>query len=450
MAAASMTDGGGSRTVLMVLMADRGHFAFGLPLGDHLKQRGLNCELWTNACCESWVPKESPIKVMPQMGDGGNLGRCTSAYKRAATTGDTDADGSAYVVANFPRRLEEETGIAMPPEGPAAFAAEEAGKELFKKRLGDPDVAAVVWEACWGSWAAPLAKEAGVPSLGLSPTYLYQFRAFAGPITGFDGECRVRDQLKDRVDPEFAGHFALVLSQALAGGISPPDGFSRVGALLPVSDADVPPLSPDLAAWLAAPPSEDQHSVTLVALGSQSSISTLSEWAEADLLKGCLAASPRVLALTGSTVTDPELLCAQEAGQLRTEKWAPQFTILMHSSVRCFVSHCGANSSHEALAHGVPIVPLPFFDDQHYIAARLEELYGYAAAAAPGEPPYLPLRKAALRQGPAGAAVPLVAAAVRRAMAVPREVTERLRQEVRDEAGTETVVNMVMARAGLK
>ena len=36
---------------------------------------------------------------------------------------------------------------------------------------------------------------------------------------------------------------------------------------------------------------------------------------------------------------------------------------------------------HEALALGVPIVPFPFFDDQHYIAVRLEELYGYAAAA---------------------------------------------------------------------
>jgi len=97
---------------------------------------------------------------------------------------------------------------------------------------------------------------------------------------------------------------------------------------------------------------------------------------------------------------------------------------------------------HEALALGVPIVPFPFFDDQHYIAVRLEELYGYAAAASAAGGCFTPVRKAALRDRRTAQ----IEAAVRLALAVPASLLEELRQEVVDEDGAEAAARVVRAK----
>ncbi|KAL7747665.1 hypothetical protein RI367_006954 [Sorochytrium milnesiophthora] len=51
--------------------------------------------------------------------------------------------------------------------------------------------------------------------------------------------------------------------------------------------------------------------------------------------------------------------------------WAPQFTILEHPATRAFVSHCGWNSTIEALGFGMPIVAWPMFAEQHANAAMV-------------------------------------------------------------------------------
>ncbi|KAM3270679.1 hypothetical protein P3S67_028881 [Capsicum chacoense] len=44
--------------------------------------------------------------------------------------------------------------------------------------------------------------------------------------------------------------------------------------------------------------------------------------------------------------------------------WCPQLQVLEHESIACFLSHCGWNSTLEAISLGVPMVTMPKWSDQ--------------------------------------------------------------------------------------
>jgi len=44
--------------------------------------------------------------------------------------------------------------------------------------------------------------------------------------------------------------------------------------------------------------------------------------------------------------------------------WCPQLEVLAHEAVGCFVTHCGWNSTLEALSFGVPMIAVPQWTDQ--------------------------------------------------------------------------------------
>ncbi|KAI3443954.1 hypothetical protein Pfo_000619 [Paulownia fortunei] len=44
--------------------------------------------------------------------------------------------------------------------------------------------------------------------------------------------------------------------------------------------------------------------------------------------------------------------------------WCPQLEVLAHDALGCFVTHCGWNSTLEALSLGVPLVAMPWWSDQ--------------------------------------------------------------------------------------
>ncbi|KAK9141019.1 hypothetical protein Scep_010700 [Stephania cephalantha] len=55
--------------------------------------------------------------------------------------------------------------------------------------------------------------------------------------------------------------------------------------------------------------------------------------------------------------------------------WCSQIEVLSHSSVGCFVSHCGWNSTLESLVVGIPVVAFPQWTDQGTNAKLIEDVW---------------------------------------------------------------------------
>ncbi|XP_065861035.1 UDP-glycosyltransferase 89B2 [Euphorbia lathyris] len=64
--------------------------------------------------------------------------------------------------------------------------------------------------------------------------------------------------------------------------------------------------------------------------------------------------------------------------------WAPQVTILSHKGIGAFLTHCGWNSSLEALIAGVPMIAWPMGADQFSNATLLVDELGVAVRACEG------------------------------------------------------------------
>uniref|UniRef100_A0A8I6WV80 Glycosyltransferase n=1 Tax=Hordeum vulgare subsp. vulgare TaxID=112509 RepID=A0A8I6WV80_HORVV len=72
---------------------------------------------------------------------------------------------------------------------------------------------------------------------------------------------------------------------------------------------------------------------------------------------------------------------ATASGGALLVRWSPQLDVLAHRAVGCFVTHCGWNSTLEALGFGVPMVALPLWTDQPINARLVEEAWGVGVRA---------------------------------------------------------------------
>ncbi|KAJ1443619.1 UDP-glycosyltransferase family, conserved site [Sesbania bispinosa] len=64
----------------------------------------------------------------------------------------------------------------------------------------------------------------------------------------------------------------------------------------------------------------------------------------------------------------------------KTEKglvvtWCPQLKVLAHEAIGCFITHCGWNSTLEALSMGVPTIAMPFWSDQRTNAKLIVDVW---------------------------------------------------------------------------
>ncbi|MED6185519.1 hypothetical protein PIB30_057897 [Stylosanthes scabra] len=83
-----------------------------------------------------------------------------------------------------------------------------------------------------------------------------------------------------------------------------------------------------------------------------------------------------------------ELVCEilkETKGKCLVVKWCNQERVLLNPSVACFVSHCGWNSTLEALVTGVPIIGCPDWTDQPTNAILISDVFKNGVQAKSGE-----------------------------------------------------------------
>ncbi|PWA54376.1 UDP-Glycosyltransferase superfamily protein [Artemisia annua] len=126
----------------------------------------------------------------------------------------------------------------------------------------------------------------------------------------------------------------------------------------------------DYIKWLNTKP---KSSVVYVSFGSMSTLS----FDQAEEMANGLLESGRpflwVIRDGGETLEVSKIEEMKKQGMI--VGWCSQVEVLSHQAIGCFVSHCGWNSTVEALAAGVPTVAFPQWTDQGTNAKMIEDVW---------------------------------------------------------------------------
>lgn len=134
------------------------------------------------------------------------------------------------------------------------------------------------------------------------------------------------------------------------------------------------PMAAACRAWLDGRPNS---SVAYVSFGS---LVTLTEAQTAQLAEGlCGGAMPCFLWVVRASESAklPEGFAERAKAQGRglVVEWSPQLEVLAHPAIGCFLTHCGWNSTTEALGAGVPMVAMPQWSDQTMNAKYIQDVW---------------------------------------------------------------------------
>ncbi|KAJ3691608.1 hypothetical protein LUZ61_020772 [Rhynchospora tenuis] len=131
---------------------------------------------------------------------------------------------------------------------------------------------------------------------------------------------------------------------------------------------------PDTAPCMAWLDTKLPNSVVYISIGS---ISSLDIRQMAELAYGIFNSNiPFLWVVRSSEVSKlPEGFADEAKERGLIVSWSPQLDVLTHQAVGCFLSHCGWNSTIEALSLGVPIVAFPQWTDQPMNASYVESVW---------------------------------------------------------------------------
>ncbi|KAI8003132.1 hypothetical protein LOK49_LG08G02228 [Camellia lanceoleosa] len=125
--------------------------------------------------------------------------------------------------------------------------------------------------------------------------------------------------------------------------------------------------------------SKEDSSVVYVSFGS---VCELSNNQIEEIARGLLKSHRPFLWVIRATTTnsgneeEDKLSCEEELEkQGMIVPWCSQVEVLSHSSLGCFVTHCGWNSTLEGLVSGVPMVAFPQWSDQATNAKLIKDVW---------------------------------------------------------------------------
>ncbi|TYG49988.1 hypothetical protein ES288_D10G139300v1 [Gossypium darwinii] len=109
--------------------------------------------------------------------------------------------------------------------------------------------------------------------------------------------------------------------------------------------------------------SKEASSVVYVSFGS---IADLTEEQMVELAMGLKLTNKNFLWVVRETEQNklPSNFMEETAEKGLVVSWSPQLDVLAHRAVGCFMTHCGWNSTLEALSLGVPMIAMPQWTDQ--------------------------------------------------------------------------------------
>lgn len=81
----------------------------------------------------------------------------------------------------------------------------------------------------------------------------------------------------------------------------------------------------------------------------------------------------------------PKFLLEEKREKELVVSWCPQLDVLAHKATGCFITHCGWNSTLEALSLGVPMVAMPQWTDQCTNAKYVVDVWKMGSRAQPDE-----------------------------------------------------------------
>ncbi|CAL4948538.1 unnamed protein product [Urochloa decumbens] len=185
------------------------------------------------------------------------------------------------------------------------------------------------------------------------------------------------------LEPEYLEHYETVLGRRawLVGPVALASKELATRGAAAAADKGNNGLSPDAGGclrWLDARPAS---SVVYVSFGT---LSHFSPPELRELARGLDMSGKNFVWVVGGGADDTEEsewmpdgfadLLARGGRGVIIRGWAPQMVILNHAAVGGFVTHCGWNSTLEAVSAGVPMVTWPRYADQFYNEKLVVEL----------------------------------------------------------------------------
>nr|TKS07902.1 hypothetical protein D5086_0000109420 [Populus alba] len=127
-------------------------------------------------------------------------------------------------------------------------------------------------------------------------------------------------------------------------------------------------MAPDYLQWLDSQPKD---SVLYISLGSFLSVSSTQM---DEIIAGLQDSGVRYLWVARGEASRLKDICSDDMGLVLP--WCDQLKVLCHSSIGGFWTHCGWNSTLEAVFAGVPMLTFPLFLDQEANSKQILEVWG--------------------------------------------------------------------------